>query len=658
MKLVSALVAGLVLVAAAGAAPDLLRDPTALVAKFAELKPRVLAGRPLQVAGEDWDAARSVVRSDEAWRVWARATQARLDAWMSEERDRADWIAGYPHDLVDPATGLPLRWTLQTPEPIPGATGTAQRKLHQAWVAFQRGYNLDRIQEAARIYRLTGERRYADWAAGQLDFYAVHYMDWPLQQLYGSRSRMLGQGLDEATAVTRVIDGVRLLGNSVAAERRAMWRDRLFMPIVDNLREAKVGINNISLWHAVATAVIGMEFDDQRLVQEAIDGPAGVRAVMRTGLTTDFIWYEGSLGYQTYVLRALAPLFVQAALHGRAGELQIEMLQAQNMLLAPLALRFDDGMLPTPGDTTARLKAVDRDFFMELRRAVPTSIGLAEAARRRSWDELLDPVPADSALSEVLPPVRSMMLDSIRMALLKSQGWQVFFRYGQLTQHHSHEDALNHEIYFGDTPLSTDPGTVLYGTELHENYFRRAIAHNVALVDGGGQIGWDPGELLAFDPTAATIRAAQPRYRPDAVVQRQIRIVDGQLLDRMTTTLKPIAVASKRLGFLFHTDCRLDLDTATAGPALPAGAPVGRGFSFWEQVTVRDVSVSSSGRLYCGARVFKAHWTWGTAGRLYVAQVPSTPVPRRRTAVYFETVGRDASVELRLQPLAAEPAAR
>jgi len=645
------LAAGLPWLWAACAAPSDLRDANALAARFAELKPRRDRGLPLRPAREDWDGARRRVREDDAWRAWARSVTSRLDAWIAIRHDLPEWVAGYPHDLVDPVSGQPLRWSSAMPQPALGVPGSRQRKFHEAWVAYLRAYNLDRIQEASRVFRLTGDRRYADWAAEQLDFYAEHYADWPLQQFYGSRSRMLGQGLDEATATTRLIDAVRLLDGAVSPERRARWRDRLFMPIADNLRQAKVGVNNIALWHAVAVALIGMEFADRPLLQQALDGPLGVRAVIRTGLTADFIWYEGSLGYQEYVLRALAPLFVQAWLRETADLVQIEMLQAQDMLLAPLMLRFDDGMLPSPGDVTARLKAVDPDFLVEMYRAVPSLLGLAEAARRRNWDTLLDPADGAQSNPPSLPPVRSVDLGAIRMALLERQGWQLFFRYGQLTPYHSHEDGLNYELYFGDTPLSTDPGTVLYGSPLHEDYFRRSVAHNVAMIDGAGQAGWDPGVLERFDPDGGVVIATQPRFRPDTSVRREVRLEDGDLIDSLSSRIAGASPASRRLGFLFHTDCTVALDSVPSDGAAPAPPPEGRGFAFWDQITVRNVQGEGSAKLQCGLRRFVARWRWSAPGRLYVARAPTTPLPKKRTVVYFETMGTAAWVEMRLHPL-------
>ena len=622
-------------------------DLAALASRFPELKVMQEGNVPVRVARENWDQARKLVATDSAWKAWAKSSQAGLDAWMSKPRDQAAWVGGYQHDLVDPSTKLPLKWSAEMPEPP--LKSAPDNKLHEAWVAWLRSNNFDRILEASRMYRLTGDTKYADWAAGQIDFYADNYARWPLQQLYGSRSRMIGQGLDEATATAKLVDAVRLLKDYVSPERRNSWRDKLFLPIVDNLRNAKVGVNNISLWHAAAIAEIGLQFGDEKLFREGLDGPMGIRSIMKTGVTDDFIWYEGSLGYQIYVLRALAPLFIQASLHGRAGDLRREMLIAQNMLLAPLALRFDDGMLPNPGDSTARLKAIDLGVQLEMYRTLPTRISMIEATRKKNWDTLIDPVAIDLNVAATMPLVRSANLDSIRMAVLKADGWQVFLRYGQRSTHHSQEDALNTEIYFKDIPLSSDPGTVLYGTNLHEDYFRRSIAHNVPLIDGQGQVGWDPGVMVSFDAKKSALAVSQPRLQKDGSATREISIQNGQLFDRVTLQLNPGVSGTKRLGFLFYSDCDIELIKDQLGPEAAAAPPSGRGFPFWEQIAVRQAPKEVQARLNCGDGDFVADLKMSADSRIYTAKAPSTPLPKKRSVVYVEIVGREASVEMRFK---------
>ena len=118
---------------------------------------------------------------------------------------------------------------------------------------------------------------------------------------------------------------------------------------------------------------------------------------------------------------------------------------------------------------------------------------------------LLDPPPAPPR-AVVLPEVVSTDLASSRFAVLREGGWQVFLHVGQLARSHSQQEALNFAATFGAADITHDPGTVGYGSPLHRGYYTRGLAHNVPLVNGLGQEGHAPGEMLEFGP--ARVRAA------------------------------------------------------------------------------------------------------------------------------------------------------
>ncbi|WP_200383401.1 heparinase II/III domain-containing protein [Rhodocyclus tenuis] len=606
----------------------------------------------LRLASENWALAQKLVRSDKDWQSWLTGRRQLMDQWMSRPRDQADWVSGWGHELVDPLTQAPLRWTPEMPLPADGPG--AQGKLRRAWMSWERSYNFDRVAEAARLYRLTGESRYAEWAAGQLDFYADNYSKWPLRTWNG-KARMMGQSLDEATGTVVLIEAFRLLKGFASASRQLHWREQLFLPIVENLSDFNQGVNNIALWHAVAISVVGMQLDEPTLLRRGLDGAKGVRALLKAGITDDFLWYEGSFTYNAYVLRALAPLFINAALSGHAASLQGEMAQAKKMLLAPLQLRFDDGLLPTPGDANARTPAVELGLFFELYRALDTRIGRVEAQRRKGWETLVDPRLEPLPPLDALPPVRSVHLEATRMAMLKSGDWQVFVHYGQLTQHHAQEEALSPEIHFQATPLVADPGTVSYGSELHEKYFRRAIAHNSPLVDGGGQVGWNPGVMKRFDAAAATLAVSQPRYRPDAAAERTISLRDGELSDVVTIRLNPDVNGEHRLGFLFNTECAANLAGSFADEGSPVLPPMGNGTSFWQDTTVRSAPARWQAELDCGKKRFRLAVELSGPHRVYLASAPTTPLPKRRTVLYMELTGRAATMRTTLTPAGVTP---
>lgn len=624
-------------------------DLGTLSAAFPELKIQQESGLPIRYAREDWQQAKQKVAFDAGWARWLSSHRAALDKWIGQPREKGEWVAGYGSDLVDPSSQLPLRWSVDMPEPQ--AEKSVNSKLHSAWVFKVRTHNIAQILEAARLYRLTGETRYAEWAANQLDFYAQHFSGWPLRS-YGGKARLMAQGLDDATSAVTLVPAVRLLKGFVDEERCGRWRDQLFLPIAANLSNTPNNVDNIRLWQDSAVALIGMEFGNEALVQDSLYGSKGVRNILRQGVTTDSLWLEGSLGYQTYVLRALVPLFIEAALHGRGQELEREMLLAQNMLLSPVALRFDDGTLPNPSDSNVRLKAIDIGLHMDLYRALPTRISLIEAQRGKSWETLIDAPATTQELSSVrLPNVVSRHLEGSRMAVLRSGPWQVFLNYGQLSPNHAQPEALNTEIYFGGTQISIDPGTVSYGSKLHTGYFSKAVSQNVALVDGDGQQGWDKGQMRRFDALAPSLLASQPRYRKDASSEREILFSGGDLVDRQTLRLNPETKGTRRLGFLFHTGCELVPAETSAGPSEKATAPVGAGFDYWRNVEVRHPTSTWEARIDCGKQAFNARFSVGEKHRFFTAKAPATPVPATRNVLYVELDGSEATLEMRLSPV-------
>lgn len=61
------------------------------------------------------------------------------------------------------------------------------------------------------------------------------------------------------------------------------------------------------------------------------------------------------------------------------------------------------------------------------------------------------------------------------------------------TWNHAHEDAGHFSLFSRGVPLLTDSGCCPYGEEVYSTYYRRAVAHNVLLMDGAGPAG-DPVE--------------------------------------------------------------------------------------------------------------------------------------------------------------------
>jgi hypothetical protein len=607
---------------------------------YGELKLRDAADSPLRTPREDWEGARTRVQGDPVWGRWLAARQVEVDAWMATRSDRAGWVAGWWHDFVSPKDGSFLTWTPDPPgEATLGSPSdprvTLTPKLMGGWVFGFRSRHVEKIVEAAQLFRLTGISRYRDWAAGQLDFYAENYERWPLQTLRNP-ARLMHQSLDDATITTRLVRAAALLGDGVPQAQRKSWYDRLLHREALLLDESMQRVHNIATWQRTAMAMAAIYGADEQLWKRAVDGPFGLRRQMADGITGDYFWLEQSLGYNAYVVSAVLPIFYYASLAGRGAELKHEMEVAENLLLAPLYLRFPTGQLPTPADATGGPQfAPNRRLLASAWRLFPTALGIAEASGSRDWDALLDPAPTPAPGAARLPEVQSRHFESTRFALLRKGEWQVFFHYGQLDSSHAQAEALNYEAFHGDTDLTHDPGTVGYGSPLHRGYYQTAAAHNVPLWNGAGQARWDPGESGVFDPAAARMSASQPRYRPGVSASRELSISEGSLVDRLT--IKGPGEQG-RPAMTLHFQGALELPAGFAA----APAPEGAGFEYWTNTRAFEAGNKLAFRVRYGTKVMEVGIEAATPLRAVHGSVPDA-APRRREALYLETTGVEAT---------------
>jgi hypothetical protein len=619
-------------------------------------------GHPYRVAREDWEGAQARVKNDPAWGAWLKNEQEAVDRWMAKNHDRAEWAAGWSHDGVSPKDGSRLQWTEKIPgeeakfftsrtDPEVAITPT----LFAWWVVTFRVNHSEMMERAASLYRLTGDRRYAEWAASQLDFYADNYLKW---QPGRDGARLFWQTLTEATGLIRYVETARLLGDFAAPERKKSWGEKLFYPEVAVLNAAYQNVHNIACWQRGAAAQVALLYGDEAMWHEAVDGRWGLRTQIAEGVTSDYLWHEQSLGYNGFVVQALYSTFVAAALRGRAGDLAYEMTVAENLLLSPMYYRFPTGQLPNPADNTGQGFAPNRRVFASVYRVFPTALGLAAVGDRREWDTLIDPPEAAPASAPVpLPPIISRNLESSRMAILKSGPWQVFFHYGQLTRSHTESEALNYAVFFKDKDITHDAGTAPYGSPLHLGYFTRGLAHNVPLIDGEGEdlgpIGerreWiveqpNPhrplsGKLLDFSADPARVTAEQPIYRQGVVARRTLAIDGNQLVD--TAVVESASTSAQKLGLALHVQGKVKLpDSMTADPAFAQGRP--EPFTYWQDAKSAVYHDRAEFDVNYGGLV--VHVTLATPGEFKVwhASTPDSP-PRRRESFYLETSGTRAT---------------
>jgi oligo-alginate lyase len=612
---------------------------------FPELKMYDAAGHPWRAAKEDWEGACRRVASDSAWAAWATEERATVDAWMAKHHDRVSWIAGWSNNFVSPKDGSKLIYTDAVPgEEIDHFSSHSDPRveitpvLKAAWVRQWREKHAEMMERAARLYRLTNEKRYADWAAGQLDFYAEHFLEWEPQR---QGARLFWQSLTEGVNLATYNTVVRVLGEYVAPERKKIWFEKFFKPEVEVIDAAFPRILNITCWLRGTSAQVGLVFGDETMWKRSLNSEFGVRRQVNDGITSDYLWFEQSLGYNSLVVHAFLSLFTTVGIYGRTGELAQEMATVENLLLSPSYLRFPTGQLPNPSDTKGLLFAPDRKAFAAACRVFPTAIGLTEIAGIHNWDALLDPPAAPPTNAEALPPMTSRSFESTRMAQIKKGLWQVFFQYGQMPiNSHLHAEVLNYSAFYGNVDITHDPGTVGYGSPLHKFYYTKGLNHNVPLVNGEGEDNPPQrGELLEYSAEKGFLAAAQPAYRRDARARRSLSIDGEKLVD--TVVVECSSADPQKLGLTLHLQGSVQLPREfAADETFTANRP--KGFEYWKDVKGAAFRNSASFDVVFGNVPMRVTIAVPGDFRIWHASSPDAP-PDRRECFYLETIGTRAT---------------
>ena len=597
-----------------------------LISIFADQKPAVEAGGPLRTYREDWAAARARISGNKTWSSWLQTRQSVVDEWISLQNDKLEWIAGWAHNYVEP-DGSTRKWLVT--DPIKDDLSDAASKLRGGWVFYFRSTNVDRALEAAQLYKLTRNVKYAAWAKSQLFFYASSYELWPLQTWNGN-ARMMSQSLDEAVLATKLVDVVRLLNGYLTAEDKAFIYKGLFSPMATNLLTSYQGVNNISLWHAVAITLIGWEFENDGLVEQGLNGPSGVRKILSTGVTRELMWYEGSLSYQYYMIRSMLPLFAGAAIRSKESLIYREQLGLQDMLFSQAQFRFSNNVLPALGDVTSQLSAPETSLSLESYRVLPSLNGYQLASSRYNWDTLLDPPSLPRPFSD-LPVVVSKSTPESQMGFLKVGPWQSYIRYGQSIVNHAHPDAGNFDLYWNDTVISADPGTVSYGAPIHSEYFSTPVAHNIILSNGRGQIKLTKGIVTAFEPTEGLISLSIPDYNADVSLANRYEVSGATYTVNTAANLKEKGKEAQ-IGYLLNLNCTI-AEIQGAVKKFDVELPNLSGFKYWDNTAGFDMPKNWATTIQCGGEAFNLSVTTSSPHRLYIASVPATPIPLRRTGL-------------------------
>ncbi|MBN1422870.1 MAG: heparinase II/III family protein [Planctomycetes bacterium] len=581
----------------------------------------------------DWEALRrEAPRRKGEIEAAARACRE----WFAAFRDRREWVSGWFHDYFCDRDGTRLEFRVDAPgEHRCPSCGTIYRdeRRCQAWVYRARGQTLEHARTAAILWRVAGESDLLAEAVRRLRFYADAYDGFPVHGRWAGKGKLMGQSLDEAVAMTRIVETLRIAGDGIPAEARRAVVDGLLIPAARFILPQATSIHNIPTWIVSAALGIGLMAGDDGIVRAALDERYGLRRQVAEGILEDGMWYEGSIGYHFYTLRALLFALDALSLHPRPFETERARIRAA--FAAPRRFAFDDGAFPTPGDSWAGGRLEQQvALYLQAARHFPDLRDLAAALRAKAGppEGLAGWILDIDLAARTLGPVPATDFPGIRCAMLRSGPWNVFFKYGHRSRSHAHPDALSIELWHGGRHFLRDLGTTGYGAEVNR-WYRSRTAHNTIVVDGKGQEAYRPGGLSMKDAVA---EGHADEIQRGVTLRRRLEISGGIVIDG----IRAASEEARTFDWIAHGPGDGGPCGASETASLPAPAD-----SRLEGIrklarAEGDLAAWSLG----GARLVLA--ARKPVGEAYLFRAPDNPGDRARTGILIRAKGREASFDL------------
>jgi hypothetical protein len=370
--------------------------------------------------------------------------------------------------------------------------------------------NMEDMANSAWAYALTGEERFAEFAAKILIGYAERYESYPYHTNRAdpadrspSGGHIEEQTLGEASMMARrIAPGYDLIYDSEVLSEvdRELIREGLFLPMLANIDKYKAGKSNWQTWHNAAMLAGGAVIGEFQYVTRAISNPQnGFAFQMVNSVTDDGMWYENSWGYHFYTLDALVSTAESAR---RIGIDLWSHPNLKKMFILPAYYTMPNGALPRFGDDV-NSSAQRVPQLMEPAYAVYRDARIQTLLPRNpNWYSVMYGRRTDAQPPEPIQ-MESIVFESAGHGILRGGGelgLATVETFGPFGGFHGHFDKLSFVFYAMGRELGVDPGRArsqAYRLPIHRDWYRASLSHNVVLVDRKSQQPAE-GELVFF----------------------------------------------------------------------------------------------------------------------------------------------------------------
>jgi hypothetical protein len=368
----------------------------------------------------------------------------------------------------------------------------------------QHSRNLQRMLTAAWAYAISGQEKFAEYAAKVLLGYAERYKNYPYHsaslETTSSWGRKAGghlfeQTLNEASSLaTRIGPAYDLIHDSgvLSEAQHNKIKQRLLLPMLENIDRNKAGKSNWQTWHNAAMLWGGAMIGEPAWIEKAINAKGnGFYYQMDASVSKEGMWYENSWGYHFYTLSALVNM-AETARH-----LGIDLWsdkRLKRMFTLPIYYTMASGMLPRFGDdVNSSVKRIGR-LLEPAYHAYQDSQMLPLLPNRSNFEaiRLGQSIQSVGAVREP-PLLQSMVFEDAGHAILRTHGragLTAAMTFGPYGGFHGHFDKLSFVFFGFGKELGADPGRArsqAYRLPIHTNWYKATISHNAVLVDRASQ---------------------------------------------------------------------------------------------------------------------------------------------------------------------------
>ncbi|PPU23563.1 oligoalginate lyase [Xanthomonas arboricola] len=638
----------LLVLVGAGSALPCSAAPLPAAEQAAQPQPRATDAAPVLVTAQQW---REMASAGARLPMFARE-QARAEASV-----RAAMRAGV--DVPVPS------------DPGGGASHEQHKRNYQA------------IQAAGALYRLTGDRAYADYARDVLLAYARLYPTLGAHPAGRGQvpGRLFWQSLNDSVWLVYASQGYDAIRDTLSAQDRATIDHDVFARMAHFLCDESADnfdkIHNHATWAVAAVGMTGYVLRDQALVDKALrgsrrDGKAGFLAQVDQLFSPDGYYAEGPY-YQRY---ALAPfvLFANAIERNQPQQHIFQrrdgvLLKAVNSLVQSsyggYFFPINDAILDKGLDTEELVAGIGIAYAQthdaqllsiaqRQRRVLLTPEGLAVATALAQ--DRAQPFAFGSVLLR-----DGAQGDQGALAILRSggeDGQTLVMKNTSQGMGHGHFDKLNWLFYDNGQRVVTDYGAARFlnveakagGIYLPENtsWAKQTVAHNTLVVNETSHFNgdWKVGEQhaptqLLFASTADT----------QIVSARMQQAYDGVSFTRTQALLShpqlPLPVVVDLLRVNASAPARYDLPLHFNGQIMQVG------FKAERALTQRPVLGKANGYQHLwvdassDASTDTRSLSWLLAGRFYSYRFGSSAPAR---ALLVESGANDPNFNLRREP--------